>query len=164
MSPLHALIHPVSLGTSTLNNTLIESQCKFQTAWALIVWPAGPVIPWRPGRSDQVSGESCGPDGRLPDASQGSKHLRHIFYRMGFNDEEIVALSGAHSLGRCHPDRSGFKGPWTNSPTTFSNLYFQELLDKKWYSPPFSHTFAFYPEMICLLCPPLLNGSAALDQ
>lgn len=27
--------------------------------------------------------------------------------------------------GRCHPDRSGFVGPWTNAPTTFSNLYFQ---------------------------------------
>ena len=52
---------------------------------------------------------------------------------MGFTDQEIVALSGAHSLGRCHPDRSGFKGPWTNSPTTFSNLYFQELLNTKWY-------------------------------
>ena len=99
-------------------------------------WPtarcAGPEIKWQPGRSDKVSGESCGPDGRLPDAAQGAKHLRHIFYRMGFNDQEIVALSGAHSLGRCHPDRSGFKGPWTNSPTTFSNLYFQELLDTKW--------------------------------
>jgi cytochrome c peroxidase len=29
---------------------------------------------------------------------------------MGFNDQEIVALSGAHALGRCHSDRSGFKG------------------------------------------------------
>ena len=27
---------------------------------------------------------------------------------MGFNDQEIVALSGAHSLGRCHPDASGY--------------------------------------------------------
>jgi len=92
----------------------------------------GPVIPWRPGRSDQVSGDSCGPDGRLPDATQGAPHLRDIFYRMGFSDQEIVALSGAHSMGRCHPDRSGFKGPWTNAPTTFSNLYFKELLEKKW--------------------------------
>lgn len=33
---------------------------------------------------------------------------------MGFNDQEIVALSGAHTLGRCHADRSGFVGPWTN--------------------------------------------------
>lgn len=92
----------------------------------------GPVIPWRPGRSDHISGESCGPDGRLPDASMGAKHLRDVFYRMGFNDREIVALSGAHSFGRCHPDRSGFSGPWTNAPTTFSNLYFKELLEKKW--------------------------------
>jgi len=25
--------------------------------------------------------------------------------RQGFNDQEIVALSGAHALGRCHTDR-----------------------------------------------------------
>lgn len=35
------------------------------------------------------------PDGRLPDATQQHDHLRKIFYRMGFNDQEIVALSGA---------------------------------------------------------------------
>jgi hypothetical protein len=45
---------------------------------------------------------------------------------------EMVALVGAHTLGRCHTDRSGFKGPWTNAPTTFSNLYFQELANNKW--------------------------------
>lgn len=43
-----------------------------------------------------------------------------------------MALSGAHALGRCHPDRSGFQGPWTNSPTTFSNAYYKELLGQKW--------------------------------
>ena len=31
----------------------------------------------------------------------------------GFTDQEIVALSGAHALGRCHSTRSGFEGPWT---------------------------------------------------
>lgn len=45
---------------------------------------------------------------------------------------EMVALVGAHTLGRCHTDRSGYSGPWTNAPTTFSNLYFQELLNNKW--------------------------------
>lgn len=29
-------------------------------------------------------------------------HVRDIFGRMGFNDREIVALLGAHALGRCH--------------------------------------------------------------
>ena len=32
--------------------------------------------------------------------------LRTVFNRMGFNDREIVALSGAHALGRCHADAS----------------------------------------------------------
>jgi len=51
---------------------------------------------------------------------------------MGFNDQEIVALSGAHALGRCHADRSGFVGPWTRAPTTFSNEYFRLLVEEKW--------------------------------
>lgn len=91
----------------------------------------GPHIPWRPGRIDG-SEKDVTPDGRLPDASLAQDHLRQIFYRMGFNDEEIVALSGAHALGRCHTDRSGFEGPWTFSPTTFTNDYFKLLLDEKW--------------------------------
>jgi len=97
----------------------------------------GPKINWRPGRTDQPDGKTSPPDGRLPAADKGSKestiqHVRDIFYRMGFNDQEIVALLGAHALGRCHPDRSGYDGPWTKSPTTFSNWYYKELLDNKW--------------------------------
>ncbi|KAK3625597.1 heme peroxidase [Elasticomyces elasticus] len=91
----------------------------------------GPDIAWRPGRSDRDVAY-CTPDGRLPDASKGSDHLRGIFYRMGFNDQEIVALSGAHALGRCHTDRSGFEGPWTFSPITMTNDYFKLLLDEEW--------------------------------
>lgn len=91
----------------------------------------GPIIPYRPGRSDRdVS--ACTPDGRLPDATQGSDHLRNIFYRMGFNDQEIVALSGAHALGRCHTDRSGFDGPWTFSPTILTNDFYRLLVEEKW--------------------------------
>ena len=51
---------------------------------------------------------------------------------MGFNDQEIVALSGAHNLGRCHSDRSGFEGAWVNNPTRFSNQYFRLLLSLQW--------------------------------
>ncbi|KAK4684412.1 hypothetical protein P7C73_g5767, partial [Tremellales sp. Uapishka_1] len=91
----------------------------------------GPTIPWRPGRIDGFEVHVT-PDGRLPDASQAQDHLRLIFNRMGFNDQEIVALSGAHAMGRCHTDRSGFEGPWTHSPVTFSNEYFKLLFDEKW--------------------------------
>ena len=65
----------------------------------------GPIIKWRPGRKDAETEVSCTPDGRLPDGAKTQDHLREIFYRMGFNDQEIVALSGAHVLGRCHTDR-----------------------------------------------------------
>ncbi|KIJ49508.1 class II peroxidase [Sphaerobolus stellatus SS14] len=92
---------------------------------------AGPKVPWRAGRIDGYE-KDVTPDGRLPDAAQGQDHLRNIFYRMGFNDQEIVALSGAHALGRCHKDRSGFDGPWTFSPTTFTNDFYTLLLNEKW--------------------------------
>jgi cytochrome c peroxidase len=92
---------------------------------------SGPAIPWRPGRQDRdVS--FCTPDGRLPDASKEQSHLRAIFHRMGFDDREIVALSGAHALGRCHTDRSGFDGPWTFSPITLTNDYYKLLVEEKW--------------------------------
>jgi peroxiredoxin len=75
----------------------------------------GPKTPWKPGRTDFKSEQAAEAyhgkvDGRLPDASQGAQHIRDVFYRMGFSDQEIVALSGAHNLGRCHEDRSGFDG------------------------------------------------------
>jgi cytochrome c peroxidase len=91
----------------------------------------GPKIPYRPGRQDRdVS--YCTPDGRLPDASKDHSHIRAIFGRMGFNDREMVALSGAHALGRCHTDRSGYDGPWTFSPTTLTNDYYKLLIEEKW--------------------------------
>lgn len=91
----------------------------------------GPSIPWRPGRQDKDVA-FCTPDGRLPDGARGQDHIRAIFGRMGFNDQEMVALSGAHAVGRCHTDRSGFEGPWTFSPTVFTNDFFRLLMEEKW--------------------------------
>jgi hypothetical protein len=51
---------------------------------------------------------------------------------MGFNDQEIVALSGAHTLGRCHLVRSGFDGPWTRNPLKFDNEYYKNLIELEW--------------------------------
>lgn len=103
----------------------------------------GPKVPWRPGRTDKPNGSHCTPDGRLPDADKGAQHLRDIFYRMGFDDQGIVALSGAHCLGRCHTQNSGFTGPWTNAPTTFSNLYFQDLTTRNWVPKKWSGPFQY---------------------
>ena len=92
----------------------------------------GPPLAWRAGRADAASAAACPPDGRLPDATKKAPHLREVFGRMGFGDAELVALSGAHALGRCHRNASGFDGPWTFAPTTLSNAYFELLLSERW--------------------------------
>jgi len=92
----------------------------------------GPEISWMGGRTDFTDDSKIPPRGRLPDGSKGADHIRWIFYRMGFNDQEIVCLSGAHNLGRCHSDRSGFEGKWVNNPTRFSNTYYKLLRMHQW--------------------------------
>ena len=70
----------------------------------------GPQLPMRYGRVDVAAASQCPREGNLPDAKppfgggarDAPSHLRAIFYRMGFSDREIVALSGAHTLGRAH--------------------------------------------------------------
>ena len=126
---------------------------------AAIKASGGPDIPMRYGRVDVKSEEDVPKEGRLPDGaapfgqSDGenpgekskdpspSAHLRRVFYRMGLSDKEIVALSGAHALGRAYKDRSGLvtmvdtkytrEGPgnkggmsWTKNFLQFDNSYF----------------------------------------
>ncbi|WOL16787.1 hypothetical protein Cni_G25575 [Canna indica] len=90
----------------------------------------GPTIQFNPGRKDS---SVCPEEGRLPDANgaseTGASHLREVFYRMGLSDKDIVALSGGHTLGMAHQERSGFKGSWTKDPLKFDNSYFVELLE-----------------------------------
>lgn len=43
-----------------------------------------------------------------PDGSNSADiHMRNVFYRMGFTNKELVALMGAHTIGRAFQDRSG---------------------------------------------------------
>ncbi|KAH6799301.1 RADIATION SENSITIVE 17 [Perilla frutescens var. frutescens] len=85
----------------------------------------GPNVEFVPGRKDSMASPE---EGRLPDATQGASHLRNVFNRMGLSDQDIVALSGGHTLGQAHRDRSNFEGPWTRDPLKFDNSYFVELL------------------------------------
>ncbi|CAE7853398.1 PRCP [Symbiodinium sp. KB8] len=94
----------------------------------------GPEIPTRFGRLDahHASDGVSSADGRLPDGDKDANHIRGIFGPKGFEDRDMVALSGAHTVGMCHGDRSGFEGPWTDDKLLFDNSYFKDLLQKPW--------------------------------
>jgi len=116
----------------------------FQMGGAVAIEHAGgPKIAMRYGRVDGPDAAACSPQGNLPDAEPNDKgvyggaggtasteakepgdHLRKVFYRMGMNDKEIVALSGAHTLGRAWKDRSGLgadKTKFTDGSATVRN-------------------------------------------
>lgn len=128
----------------------------FQMASACAIEAAGgPAVVLKYGRKDAPSPEGCPDEGNLPagaspwpkGAGSAAQHLRDIFYRMGLEDKDIVALSGAHTLGRAHKSRSGLchkestkytenaKGTkggasWTPDWLTFSNDYFKLVKEK----------------------------------
>ncbi|XP_071737907.1 L-ascorbate peroxidase, cytosolic-like [Rutidosis leptorrhynchoides] len=86
----------------------------------------GPPITFHPGRPDNPTPPV---EGRLPLPNHGLEQLRGVFVNsMGLNDQDLVALSGGHTLGSGHKDRSGIEGSWTTNPLVFDNSYYKELL------------------------------------
>jgi len=98
---------------------------------AAVEFLGGPVIPFNFGRTDNNCGSSVA-QSRRPNPSQGLAHLREVFGRMGFNDRELVALSGGHTLGRMHTIRSGYDGAWTRNLLKFDNEYYRNLIEATW--------------------------------
>lgn len=118
-------------------------------SYAAIEHMGGPVIPFTGGRTDAADESACPPEHMLPDGFHHpvqtpgpddydhpgpgtAAYVRWVFNKMGFNDREMVCLIGAHALGRCHTNASGYDGPWTRAPETFSNEYFRLMLDDTW--------------------------------
>lgn len=150
-----ALLDPIKA-----KHPLVSWADLFQMSSVVAVELAGgPVIPLKYGRVDAPAPEDADP-GNLPEPAPVShgkfydgsatpaEHLRRVFTgNMGLSDQDIVALSGAHSLGRVRPERSGFgkestkytkDGPgtpggssWTVDWLVFNNDYYVETLKAK---------------------------------
>ncbi|KAJ6915161.1 hypothetical protein NC651_017216 [Populus alba x Populus x berolinensis] len=82
----------------------------------------GPTIPVQLGRLDSLEPDA---EGKLPRESLDAPGLKQNFKRKGLSTQELVALSGAHTLGS-----KGF-----GSPFVFDNSYYKILLEKPWKSP-----------------------------
>lgn len=82
----------------------------------------GPVVPIKIGRID-----AQGPDpaDRLPQENFNSVQLKATFQAKGFSTRDLVALSGAHTVG----------GKGFGNPTAFDNEYFKVLLRRPWEQP-----------------------------
>ena len=112
---------------------------SFADVWVLGSYIAiehlgGPRVGFRHGRTDAKSGGAlCPPETRLPHWNASADSLRDTFGRMGFNDRELVALIGAHTVGHTHDDRSGFPFmQWDTTPLKFDNEFFDFLLQNWW--------------------------------
>lgn len=81
----------------------------------------GPTIPVVLGRLDSMQPD---PEDKLPPESLNASGLKECFQRKGFSTQELVALSGAHTIGS-----KGFGDPFT-----FDNAYYKILLEKPWRS------------------------------
>merc|ERR1712232_253512 len=123
--------------------------------------PCQDLLPSRQGECNYVEGsligpthigliyvEPAGPKGKEGDPVASAHDIRYTFARMNFNDTETVALiGGGHAFGKPHGAclnppcgngigsntyTSGFEGPWTTTPTTWTNKYFNSLFNFKW--------------------------------
>ena len=167
------LLEPVKVAFPNMSYADIYQMASARS----IALAGGPIIDMKYGRVDAASPAQCSPEGNLPDGNPNpttgkyggpggtastedttpNGHLRKVFYRMGLNDEEIVALSGAHTFGRAYKDRSGagaektkytdgsrqlihhsegtpltYKtggSSWTSNWLTFDNSYYHTISD-----------------------------------
>jgi len=121
----------------------IKDQFGSGLSWADLIVLAGSValeeaggkqIGFCGGRTDAEDGSGWQYlEPKVSGATNSTVALKDFVQGMGLSYREMAALiGGGHSLGKMHPDRSGFQGSWTEDPTRLSNDYFRTLLTETW--------------------------------
>jgi hypothetical protein len=88
------------------------------------------LLPTRVGRPDA---QSCTDSGELLHSDDTWSTLKASFSRkFGMNNRDIVAIMGAHTLGRAEASISGHDGGWTNYQSSFSNLFYVMMVSRDW--------------------------------
>lgn len=133
-SVIYELERPENAGLNkalkVLNKAKKEIEKVMQVSWADLIALGGaeavslckgPVIPIKTGRVDSMVPD---PPGKLPLETLDASGLKRCFIDKGFSTQDLVSLSGAHTLG----------GKGFGNPVIFDNAYFKILLEKPWNS------------------------------
>ncbi|XP_057769410.1 peroxidase 31-like [Salvia miltiorrhiza] len=68
----------------------------------LVVMMGGPFYPVKLGRKDALASRAADVEGNLPRPTMPMSQIIQIFQSKGFSIQEMVALSGAHTIGFSH--------------------------------------------------------------
>jgi catalase (peroxidase I) len=81
-----------------------------------------------PTCSDFYAGQSV-----LPNPTGNWDHVLYVFKtRLNFTETNIVALMGAHTLGRMEKQNAGFNGGWTTSQNILNNEFYSSIIAVTW--------------------------------
>jgi len=98
-----------------------------------------PNIPFYVGRQDcPTSPNSNIPSSPFPSEKGGwSENLQWFQTNLGFDITQTVAIIGAHTLGRLHPQFSGYGSgrngsPWVGGDDELNNDFYRDLVRRDW--------------------------------
>jgi len=128
---LSAVIESLAPTVSSVSDVLSRADVWALASAVAIESAGGPQLSFSFGRVDS---DSCAGQGmRHPSAEGNHEHIRDVMVtRLGFSEQDVVALLGAHVLGRAVPSISGYDGAWVPRSDRFSNDYFRDLLVVPW--------------------------------
>ena len=113
------------------------------TAVAAVRALGGPAVPLRIGRASFARRPLLPHTAsRIPLGNATLPSLLSAFRAMGLGGRELVALVGAHVIGRAHRTHSGYAGRWSSArPLRFTNDYYRALVDRRWTPTPSTARF-----------------------
>jgi len=94
-----------------------------------------PDIPYYFGRTDCSTSPDATDTKEFVGAAWGWNNVSAWFEEhLGFDSREIVTIIGAHTLGKCHQQWSGYSSErWKRrGPDMLNNVYYSNLMDLEW--------------------------------
>jgi len=120
---------PANNGLDRAIEALTPVKAEFpEISWADLIALSGAVAVLQAGGPDigipvgRKDSDSPDPEGRLPSPDEPWDPLRERLMAMGFTMSELVAICGAHTMGRTNGR------PFTDDPFRFSNAYYRLLM------------------------------------